>query len=314
MKKIILATAIASILTPLTAMADTTVYGALRMSALSGEKGTADIGGVVNNASRLGVKGEYGTDGGLTGFFNVQTGVRTDTNGGEGFSNRFAFAGVKGGFGKVVAGRLSTPYKMAGLKLDPFYDTSAGPLNGGSNYGLSSLTNGWINNVVGYISPKLGGAVTINAVAVLDENDNALNAGNPSGDNWYNIGAEYSKNGFSAGVQHVTEIDATRLTAGYKNSTLSAGISYEDFDSGSDMTYVAGTYKIAPKTTLAASFGTNGGNATSVRDAAGDGYTLGVFQKIAPKTTVSALYSSVDYDAAAIGDRDVFAVGLIQGF
>lgn len=312
MKKIILATAVASMIAPMVAMADTTVYGGLRMSLVTGEKGTADIGGLVNNASRIGVKGSYGEEGGLTGFFNIQEGVQTDVTGGSGFTNRFAFAGVKGGFGKVVVGRLSSPYKMAGLKLDPFYDTSAGPLNGGSNYGLSSLTNGWLNNVVGYITPKLGGAVTLNLVAVLDENDNGPNIA--ATENFYNIGAEYSKNGFTAGVQHITEIDTTRLTAGYKNPTFSAGVSYEDFDSGSDMTYVAGTYKIAPKTTLAASFGTNGGNGTGARNAAGDGYTLGVFQKIAPKTTVSALYSSVDYDAAAEGDRDIFAVGLIQNF
>jgi len=64
MKKIILAAAIATVLAPLSAaVADTKVYGALRTSYVNGDKGTATIGGVENNASRIGLKGSYGEDG-----------------------------------------------------------------------------------------------------------------------------------------------------------------------------------------------------------------------------------------------------------
>ncbi len=189
MKKILLATAVAAVLSPVAAVADTKLYGAIRASMfVSGEQGGADLGGMVNNNSRLGIKGSYGDEGGLTGFFNIQGKLDTDTGGGTGFGSRFAMAGVKGGFGTVVVGRLSSPYKMAGLKLDPFYDTSAGAKNGGSNYGLSSLTNGWLNNVVGYISPKIGGAFTVNAVAVLNENDTP----GGGGDNLFNPGVTYT--------------------------------------------------------------------------------------------------------------------------
>ncbi len=332
MKKMIIAAAVASILAPATVLADTTLYGALRMSAVSGETQAStagstatDIGGVVNNASRIGLKGSYGEEGGLTGFFHIQAGADTDTGSTAAFSSRFAFAGVKGGFGKVVMGRLSSPYKMAGLKVDPFYDTSAGPTDSGSNFGLSSLTNGFLNNVVGYVSPKLGGSVTVNAVAVLDKNDNGTTA---TADNMYNIGATYSANGLTASVQHITELDATRVTAGYKTGAFGVGLSYETIDNrdGDSTTtddqtqmYLSGTYKVAPKTTLAASYGKvedNGGVATGtgLRDSAGDGYSIGVFHKVASKTTVSAMYSDVDYDAAAGLDRSVFAIGLVQKF
>jgi len=57
MKKMIIAAAIASVLAPATVLADTTLYGALRMSAIAGDKGTGDLGGIKNNASRIGVKG-----------------------------------------------------------------------------------------------------------------------------------------------------------------------------------------------------------------------------------------------------------------
>jgi len=214
-------------------------------------------------------------------------------------------------------GRLSTPYKMAGLKLDSFYDTSAGPTDGGSNYGLSGLTNGWRNNALGYVSPKLAGVVTVNAVAFINEDDN--NTTDANAENEYNVGATYSKNGITASVQHLTEREATRLAVGYKASVYSIGLSYEDVDpsgpgNGHTNTYLAGTYKIAPKTTLAASFGNVDDNGTGASDSAGDGFTVGVFHKIASKTTVTALYSEVDYDSNAVGDRDVFAVGLIQKF
>jgi len=325
MKKIILAAAIASVLAPLSAVADTKIYGALRLSAVSGDNSNdgGNDSGVTDNASRIGIKGSYGTDGGLTGFVHIQEGVQTDVNGGAAFSNRFAFAGVKGGFGKVVLGRLSSPYKMAGLKVDPFYDTSAGPLNGGSNYGLSTLTNGFLNNVVGYVSPKLGGSVTLNVVAVLDKDDDAANliptalqpAGFNANSNKFNIGATYSASGITASLQHITEVEATRATIGYKAGPFGLGLSYEDLANG-DQTYLSGTYKVAPKTTVAVGIGSvsNTGAGPNVRDDAGDGYSLGVFHKLAPKTTLTAMLSEVDYDAAASNDRDVFAIGLIQKF
>ena len=326
----IIAAAVASILAPATVLADTTLYGALRMSAVSGDTQTSvagstasDFAGVVNNASRLGVKGSYGEEGGLTGFFHIQAEVTTDGQSTAAFDSRFAFAGVKGGFGKVVMGRLSSPYKMAGLKVDPFYDTSAGPTNSGSNFGLSSLTNGFLNNVVGYISPKLGGSVTLNAVAVLDKDDatGTNQLGSDVASNFYNVGATYSQNGLSASVQYITEIEATRITAGYKTGAFGVGFSYEDVSGANTaatddhtQTYLSGTYKVAPKTTLAASYGTVSDNGSGVRNSAGDGYTLGVFHKVAPKTTVSALYSNVDYDLTTNADRNVFAIGLVQKF
>jgi len=315
MKKILLSAAIAaSFMAPMAAMADTKVYGAIRTSALiAGEQGGADLGGLVNNASRLGVKGSYGDEGGLTGFFNVQGGLDTDTGGGTGFTSRFAMAGVKGGFGTVLVGRASSPYKMAGLKLDPFYDTSAGTKNGGSNFGLSSLTNGWLNNVVGYVSPKLGGAFTINLVAVLNKDDTP----GAGGDNLFNPGVTYSSNGITAAVQHITELEATRLSLGYKAGPMSAGVSYEDNAGGidgADAVYLAGSYKMG-KSTLAASYGEIDGTGLGATgfNTQGTGFSLGLFQKIAPKTTVTAIYSDVDADANS-ADRDQFSVGLIQKF
>ncbi len=302
MKKIILAAAIASVLAPLSAVADTKVYGAVRASLLAGGS-AADGDTFVNNASRVGLKGSVGDDGGLKGFYHIQMGLTIDKDGkngnnlqGSALTNRFAFAGVQGGFGKVVVGRLSSPYKMAGLKTDPFYDTSAGSGNGGANFGLSGFTNGFLNNVIGYISPKLGGAFTVNAVAVLNNDD--ANGGTGGADDFYNLGVSYGKGPFTASVQHITEHDATRLAGTYKAGPIGVGLSLEDVD-GTNYAYVSGTYKVAPKLTLAASFGDNDTD---------NGYSLGAFYKVASKTTLSLITSDID------NGRDVTALGFVQKF
>ena len=98
---------------------------------------------------------------------------------------------------------------------------------------------------------------------------------------------------------------------------MSAGISYEDNAGGIDGAtglYLAGTYKVAPKTTLAASYGTmeDTGAATGF-NTQGSGFSLGVFQKVAPKTTVTAMYSDLNADTDSL-DPDVLTVGLIQKF
>lgn len=325
MKKIILAAAVSAVLAPVAAVADAKLYGNFRASVVSVDNGTVDSTQFENNASRLGVKGSVGEDGGLTGFYHLQMGAENDA-GGQALSSRFYFAGVKGNFGKVMVGRFSSPYKMAGLKTDPFYDTSAGARNGGSNFGLSNLTNGFLNNGIAYVSPKIGGAFTINVAAFLDDDDASSNALNGAGNNPLNIGATYNKGGLTASVQHFTDSvaggDATRVAAGYKAGAFGVAASFEDRDDNTadQFTYVSGTYKVSPKTKLAASFGSVDGTNAGAADGqgrigfntAGDGYAVGVFQKIAPKTTVSAIYSDVDADNG--NGREAFALGLVQSF
>ncbi|MCK5725732.1 MAG: porin [Thiotrichaceae bacterium] len=339
MKKIILAVAVATILAPMSAaMAETKIYGALRMSALGG----GDEDGVVNNASRIGFKGSNGSEGGLTGFYHIQAGVDTDSGAGAAaLTRRFAFAGVKGKFGTVLLGRASSPYKMAGLKVDPFYDTSAGSHNGGSNYGLSQLTNGFLNNIIGYVSPKIGGTTTINIIGVHNYDDTTA----PINRDLVNLGASYARGPWTASLQHITELDATRAAFGWKGGNATLGLSIEDIDSSTDAVYLSGTYKIAPKTTLAASIGNiNSGAvtaltansdgtvntaATAARNSGGDGYSLGVFHKLAPKTTITLIQSNINYDDnttfvsasngsnvgdTARADRSVTSIGFIQKF
>ncbi len=331
MKKMLLSAAIAAACTvPGAAMAETTLYGNFRWSVIDLDTGapTGSTLQAVNNASRLGVKGAIG-EGGLKGIYHLQMGANNDGDGSgagnadEALTDRFYFAGLKGGFGSIIYGRHSTGYKMAGVKQDPFYDTSVGPANGGSNYGYSPATNGFTNNSLAYTSPKIGGAFTINAGIYLDDSD----------EQDYVIGGQYSKGGITAGIQYYQTNDVgsviaatgndesgLRVYGGYKSKMWSAAINYEQIDTlatqaNGDDTYlhVNGTFNVTPKTKLAAAYGkVEDAVAGAGRSGNGDGFSLGVFQKVLSKTTIYGMYSSVDYDSA--GDRDVIGLGVIQSF
>jgi len=324
MKKLILATTVAAVLAPAAVIADSKVYGNFRGSVVSTDTAAgSNQTQFVNNASRVGVKGEYGTEGGLTGFYNFQLGADNDGTTASGTTTRYFFAGVKGSFGKVMAGKFSSSYKIAGLKTDPFYDTSAGSANGGSNHGYSNLTNSWLSNGISYISPKVMGAITVNAAVYLDDEDNVPNGGNnvlnTGGEDPLNIGVTYSAGGITASVQHFMDADgvdgdATRVTAAYKANALGLAISYEDHDTDAEFLAISGTYQMSDNTKFALAYGdVEDANSANTFNQNGESVTIGVFQKIAPKTTISLLYSDVDADTGST-DRETIALGIIQTF
>ncbi|MDZ7663189.1 porin [Thiohalophilus sp.] len=288
------------------------VYGDVRLSLNSIDKadGTSSDS-QDSNASRVGFKGSYKLDAGLKALYHIEAGIDAEPAGGgeenDMFSRRFGFAGLAGNFGKVLYGTLSSPYKMAGLKIDPFYDTAAGEAMGGKNYGLSGFTNGWFDNVLAYITPDMNG-LQANAVMVMDDTD--------SNDHHYNYGVSYNQNGFSAGAQLLqvntvgSEIDATRFTAGYKTDQWSVGASMENVDpeglADTDYLYVAGTYSISAKNTLKLSYGDV--------DNDGTGLAAGMSHNLGKKTELYALYSDVDYDDTTLDNRTVISIGVSHKF
>jgi hypothetical protein len=324
MKTKLIAAALGTICTIPALAFDGTIYGNFRGSLNMGDFGNDGSAEFVNNASRVGIKGaSKKSESGLQGIYHLQMGANNDADG-EALSSRFYFAGLKGSFGKAIYGRLSTPYKMAGLKQDPFYDTSAGPYNGGSNYGYSSLNNGFTNNSLAYYSPKFAGGLTFNATASIDDT--------AEDDHDFGIGAEYTTKMFKVGASHL-QLDDTRVIAasdGAENATriygsvfidqITVSASYElvDFAANSDSTsfyHVNGSYQLNPQTKLAASYGKVAeGISSKAWNATGDGFTLGAFYDVLPQTTLTLIYTAVDYDDANLTDRDGLVFGVIQKF
>lgn len=296
------------------------LYGKIRYSFNSIDDGTDSSISGENNASILGFKGNLKESNGLTAFYHIQTAASVDTDGeGDAFNQRFALAGVKGDFGKLTLGRVTTPYKAPGLKNDPFYFTSAGLNLGIENYGLSGLNAGWTDNSIVYNGKfgtfKIDVGLFIDD-SVEDEHD-------------FNIGFGYDDGSFMAGLQilevgetgvvakSTADSTATRLYAAYKMDQFKFFGSYEtiDVESASDdqtFIYLAGTYHISDMTKAQLSYGTVD-DVSAVLD--GDGFAIAVFHKIMKNTEVHALYSDVSGDDDTAGvERSVFALGFSYAF
>lgn len=326
MNKTILAAAVAvSLVVPAIASAGgTTLYGNFRYSIINND--TTDAMGVsdstiqaVNNASRVGIKGSYGDD--LKALFHLQMGGNND-GGGAALSSRFYFAGLKGGFGTVKYGRLSTAYKLSAISggFDPYYDTSAGNGNGAANFGLSSLANGFTNNSFQYHSNTFGGGLQFNVGIYVDDTA-ADDHGTGIGGTWKSgavtLGAQYLNIDSAAGdtVANSGGLDsALRLHGSVKSGAFSGNLSLESLDQADGTTddyfYINGSYALNKSSKVSLAFGNVGGDASG--GAAGDGVTIGYFKGLTDKTRGYVLYSSVDQDNGS--GRDVFAVGVVHSF
>jgi len=336
MKNIVLSAAIAAICAaPVAALAaDNNLYGQMRYSfnSVDDKTGTGQEGLSGNdNVSLFGLKGSA-ESGGITAFYHLQTGAPTDKNStSTAFNQRFFFAGLKGGFGKVAYGRMTNAYKFDGFKLDPFYNLShvnaAGSFaTGGASYGLSPATNGFTDNALQYVTPAFSG-ITVNAgVYVDDGNDD--NHGTGLGLSWknkgMNAGIQYASNDKTATIPGVVaDGSALRVHGGYKAKGWSAGLSYETVDDATVGTstaagtyiYAVGRFNVAKKTELIAAIGSVSGDDGSKGKAnEGTGFQLGVFQTVVPKTQMYVTYGQASLDATGAEDPSVLSIGAIHKF
>lgn len=121
MKKTAISLAIAALI-PAVANAEVIdFYGKANVSFQSQDEGEGSHTDVQSNASRLGVRGELPFDNGMSGIYRME--YQVDISGrGSVFSQRNIYAGLKGEFGEVIAGRFDTPLKTAEKRVDLFND------------------------------------------------------------------------------------------------------------------------------------------------------------------------------------------------
>ena len=183
MKKSILAIAVAATIAAPAAIAAPTVYGNVHLSLNAADN---DIPNAENNlalssnTSSLGVKGSEDLGDGMKAIYKLEFGVgvagKATTNpdasapdlgdgsaqGSGTLSRRDQFVGLKGGFGTLKLGTMSSNYKQMGGKVDPLYRT---PLEGrgflatqsSTLHGGAGIDRGRSTNTVQYTSPKMGG-------------------------------------------------------------------------------------------------------------------------------------------------------------
>lgn len=163
MQKKLIALAIAGLAAaPAFAQTHVTIYGIADVYGVSTDgdhlhKNGIDGGGLSGN--RIGFRGTEELGSGLKAVFNYEFGTNIDSNSGLN-GTRQAYAGLAGGFGTVVAGRLQTPGYYAASDMDVTGAAWYSPLTAQENAINSTIvagSNARLNNAVAYMTPTMGG-------------------------------------------------------------------------------------------------------------------------------------------------------------
>ena len=346
MKKALLPLLIAS-LVPAVAFADVTVYGKANVAFQSTDK---SVGGsfteVVSNASRIGLKGsdnisddlkviyqfEYQTkvdDGSnannytcaatsvsvtTTPSATTKTTTTCTATGGQTFSQRNIYVGLKGSGGTAMIGMFDTPFKLAQEKVDLFNDYI-----GDIQVVLQGETRA--KNIVQYSTPAFND-ITVNVAYVNAEKD-ALNV-----DDGYSASVVYNTKtvylalandsnvtNASGAIVHTTDTNILRAVGRFNVGPVVLGAIWETYDNGliDEDGYM-----------VSAQWNVNDTWALKVQNASSDMVQLGGKQtsigadyKLSKAAKVFGYYTMIEDERVAVASRaddKYLAVGLELNF
>lgn len=165
MKKSLLALAVLGAFAGVaSAQSSVTLYGIVDVGYQYNEVGDDDtnaINGGHQSGNRWGIRGSEDLGGGLKAIFTLENGfsIDTGTQGQGALFGRQAWAGLSGGWGSVVAGRLALMSSGTGSfdffgRTDPFA-TGFGLSGMGSTFLSAAAVR--VDNTVAYVSPTFGG-------------------------------------------------------------------------------------------------------------------------------------------------------------
>ncbi|RHW75925.1 porin [Colwellia sp. RSH04] len=97
-------------------------YGKLNISLQASAEDGDTFNELKSNASRVGVKGKYKLDHGLTAIYKLEWQVNVNDDSKDTLTARNQWVGIKGGFGELTAGRSDTTLKVSQGKFDLFND------------------------------------------------------------------------------------------------------------------------------------------------------------------------------------------------
>lgn len=185
----------------------------LKGKSLAPATGNKSQMNVSSNASFIGFKGAEDLGGGLKAIWELKTyvslggtgtsdtGISTDS-----FVNGPAYAGLSSGMGTVMLGKMESPMKLVGRKIDLFNNT-LGDIRNFSN-GFDTRPN----NAIAYVSPNMAGF----QAAVAYVTNVGVNYGNY-------LGAPAAVNGATTN----NSVNAWSGSATYTNGPLFVGLGYE---------------------------------------------------------------------------------------
>ena len=259
-KVILLGTAAAMLATAPFAAAngpiDGKLYGKINVSIVNSD-GSEDTWKLNSNASRIGLKGSTQVSEGLTVFYKTEFEIAVDDGSFDNkttapdtdkvtFKQRNIFAGVKGSFGSVLAGKNDTPTKLAQKKIDLFND-----LEGDIKKTFAGENR--MSNIVAYTTPKYGNFSATYAVMPSEADNGGLSDAKS-----YSV--NYSKGDLYiavAGDSNVKGADLVRVVSQYKVDAWQLGLMYQENDTTDESGYFASAaYKI-DNITYKAQYGNN---------------------------------------------------------
>ncbi|RDH89179.1 MAG: porin [endosymbiont of Seepiophila jonesi] len=280
MKKILSFAIAAALVAPAAAMADSTIYGKVRVASDKwSQDADVDAWGMQDQASRLGIKGSEDLGNGLKAIYQMEFGVAAGSS--FNWSGRNSFVGLAGGFGTAVAGRHDTPLKMSTGKLDLFADTAADYDQGGNHTNL--FMDRRVDGAIAYISPSFSGFTVAGAVVQTLATEDFQDA--------YSIAGMYSNGPFYGAVAY-EQLDEDNFGAPAENETqfrIGGGVL------GWNNISVTGVYETR------SDIGGTANNDKATYQLSG-AYDMGMHR-------IKGMYGSADFDNAAGIDFDTYAVG-----
>ena len=224
---------------------DGKLYGKVNVSVVNSDSGSDDTWKLNSNASRIGLKGSTQVSEGLTVFYKTEFQVDVDGDG-DVFKQRNIFAGVKGSFGSVLAGKNDTPTKLAQKKIDLFNDLEG-------DIKKTFVGENRMSNIIAYTTPKYGNFSATYAV-MPSEGDN----GSLSDATSYSV--SYSKDDLYVAVASDSDVkgaDLLRVVSQYKVDAWQLGLMYQENDTTNESGYFASAAYKSNNITYKAQYGSN---------------------------------------------------------
>ena len=224
---------------------DGKLYGKINASVVNSDSGSEDTFKLNSNASRIGLKGSTQVSEGLNVFYKAEFQVDVDGDG-DVFKQRNIYAGIKGQYGSLLAGKNDTPTKLAQKKIDLFND-----LEGDIRATFAGENRA--KNIIAYTTPKYGNFSATYAVMPGEEADGSLSDATS-----YSV--SYSKDDLYVAVASDNDemgADLLRVVSQYNVDSWQLGLMYQENDTTDESGYFASAaYKI-DNITYKAQYGSN---------------------------------------------------------
>jgi len=298
-------------------------YGKLNISLQASEEGDESFNELKSNASRVGVKGKYYLDNGLTAIYKLEWQVNVNDDSKDTLTARNQWVGIKGGFGELTVGRSDTTLKVSQGKFDLFndYEGDLKHLFIGENRTADSIT---------YKSPTFSNLQFLTSYIVSDDHD----ADDPFSVGLFFGDLNLKKTDFFLSVAHdenmpvkfkrtdgtkTTEpLANTRVTGMYKFGDLRLGAMFVDTEVSS-----TGKYETGYAANVSYKIGKVLAKLEYQEFAGADSISIGADYKLGKKTKVYAWYTDREgnnyladdgYTYKLSSEGTYFAIGMEQKF